>query len=497
MFKWGENLTIGYQLYAAQIGTDYGFPADRSYYLPEKIELTMTVSARADYPIGLSFTGTTLANTQITSKGSVLLGHGIDSSVVTITTAGSLQSASSKAVITAATVSLKAGAGIGNADQPLPVVAASLFATTSSGDIYLDANRNSPNVPLTIQLLAAPGVVGLTAGGNIRGGTIQASGVSLVSSLGTIGTAGLPVRIQPFNSGPNVRFDGRAAGDLNINAFTGDLLVGTVSAPGGTVLLTAGLGSIYDANTWTVNPNRVVQIDAQFDGLRVLNDEQAIADAVTAFQAGVRAHYMRLWSLRGDSVVFDGRLQLRSSAFAKWSAVAAAGLGLPEREQPTDQQVLDYTANLYSQEENFFTRTIGADWNALAAFKKFDARWVYQPTTLQRDKLVADLGLDARSLIRLAGVDMGAATRPWDPAVRVGGKVNVTATNVFLNSYGGTVGRITSSVPILTTDFQSGILSETQKLELALAGQRGDATKIAGGFGRSFWMCQANLLSMR
>ena len=60
--------------------------------------------------------------------------------------------------------------------------------------------------------------------------------------------------------------------------------------------------------------------------------------------------------------------------------------------------------------------------------------------------------------------------------------MNVTATNVSLNSYGGTVGRITSSVPILTTDLQSGILSDTQKLELALAGQRGDATKIAGGF---------------
>jgi hypothetical protein len=80
------------------------------------------------------------------------------------------------------------------------------------------------------------------------------------------------------------------------------------------------------------------------------------------------------------------------------------------------------------------------------------------------------------------GVDMGEATRPWDSAVRVGGAVNVAGTNITLVSTGGAVGRLAERVTILRDDVLQDRLTDVQRLALQLAGKRGDAVKVWGGF---------------
>jgi hypothetical protein len=77
---------------------------------------------------------------------------------------------------------------------------------------------------------------------------------------------------------------------------------------------------------------------------------------------------------------------------------------------------------------------------------------------------------------------MGEATRPWDSAVRVGGAVNVSARNITLVSSDGSVGRLAESVLIFRDDVLQDRLTDVQRLELQLAGKRGDAVKVDGGF---------------
>ncbi len=147
---------------------------------------------------------------------------------------------------------------------------------------------------------------------------------------------------------------------------------------------------------------------------------------MSAFQANVRSHYLRYWALKTDGVFFNGRLQLRAEAFDKWSFRTAAALGLQTGTKPTVQQVLAHAAGTVTASQDFFARTVGANWASLAPFTTFNADWTYTLSPVQLDQVKADLGLDALPLLRQVGVDMAEATRPWDPAIRVGGTVNVT-----------------------------------------------------------------------
>ena len=191
---------------------------------------------------------------------------------------------------------------------------------------------------------------------------------------------------------------------------------------------------------------------------------------------------MRYWGLRNNGVVFNGRLQLRAEAYDTWATTTATALGLPEGTAPTSQQVLDHAVNLFEDAQDFFARTVGGDWASLAPFTTFDADWVYTPTQVQVDQLKADLGLDAISLLGSLGTDIGQAMRPWDPAVRVGGAVNVTGATVTLVSQAGTVGRTAEPVTILADDILEDRLTDAQLFELQLTGQRGDAVPVTDGF---------------
>ena len=466
--------------------------------VPDTARFTVTDSMRADYPIGLSFTGSASAAVRIDSAASVLLREGIEAASVSIRAiVGSIDGVSGIDSIVAGSVSLAAAGSIGRAERPLSITATTLSAMSGAGDVSLAINRNLPTQAVTLGSVGASagGVVSIEAGGDIwtapadpslpDDSTIRAGTIEIVSRQGSIGTPAAPLRTRVAPLGREavtpLRLDATAAGNIHVSHLAGDLLVGTVTASVGNVSLRAG-GSLYDAHTWTVTPNRQAQIDTALADLGVFDDEKAIADAVAVYQASVKNHYLRLWSIRNDGVVFDGRLQLRQEAYGKWSAITAAALGLPNGSWPGDQAVLDEAAKAYATEQGFFDRLIGGTWKSLAPFTTFDSEFVYQPTVAQREKLVADLGLDVRSMLRQVGVDMGESTRPWDPAVRVGSAVNVTGDTVTLVSRGGTIGKIGNAVTILGSELRRGSLSDTQRFELEMAGRRGDAVKVSGGF---------------
>ena len=278
------------------------------------------------------------------------------------------------------------------------------------------------------------------------------------------------------------RLDATAAESVFVSHLAGDLLVGTVTGAAGDVSLEA-VGSLYNAHTWTVNPSRQAEIDQNLDELGMLDTVAAVAKAVENLQTSVRSQYMRYWGLRNDGVVFNGRLQLRAEAYDTWATSYGDSTWPARRYGPhiaagarscREPLLIPQRTSLLAP-----SVVIGRQW---LRSPRLMADWVYTPTQVQVDQLKADLGLDAISLLGSIGTDIGEAMRPWDPAVRVGGAVNVTGATVTLVSQAGTVGRTAEPVTILADDILEDRLTDAQLFELQLAGQRGDAVPVTDGF---------------
>ena len=454
--------------------------------------VTLTESVRADHPITIAFDTRASQGVSIRSTANVQVAGDIASSSVTITSNGQIQRVAGQAppVIAGARVVLEAGGAIGLAASPIVVEAARLTVLSTASSVVLDVNPGSAAAVVLESVEArSGGGVTITAGGDIRAAatsqpasdaTIRAGRVTLMSTAGGIGTAAEPLRLATATTQPLSIESLTAPGAIHVDVLAGDVLLGTVTSQAHVGINASG--SLFDRHTWTFNPNRQSEIDRILAELGMADTDAAIAKGVAAFQANVKSRYVSYWALKNDGVVFDGRLQLRQSAYAKWASRTAAALGLPADVSPTDQQVLDHAARSFAALEDFFTRTVSGDWRSLAAFQSYDADWTFALTDAQRQQVIADLGLDARALLARSGLDLAEATRPWDPAVRVGGSVNITGTSVALVSRTGTVGKIGEPVTILASELRAGTLTAAQELELGLAGQRGDAVRVTDGF---------------
>jgi hypothetical protein len=479
----------------AGYGRIYHTSADgqgRVYAWPWEIGLTVTDSVRADHPITIAFDTGASQGVSIRSTASVQVAGDIAASSVSITSNGQIQRLAGQAppAIAAGRVVLEAGGAIGLVTAPIVVEAARLTVLSTTSSVVLDVNRGSAAAVVLESVEArSGGGVTITAGGDILAAatsppaseaTIRAGRVALTSTAGGIGSAEEPLRLASATAQPVVIERLTAPGAIHVDVVAGDALVGTVTSQAHVGI--AASGSLYDGHTWTFNPGRQSQIDRILADLGMADTDAAIAKGVATFQADVKSRYVSYWALKNDGVVFDGRLQLRQSAYGKWATRTAAALGLPADVRPTGQQVLDHAARSFTDLEDFFTRTVGGGWRSLAAFQTYDAAWTHAVTDAQRQQVITGLGLDARALLARAGIDLAQAARPWDPAVRVGGSVNVTGTSVALVSRTGTVGKIGEPVTILARELRAGTLSAAQELELGLAGRRGDAVRVTDGF---------------
>ncbi|MEN9733273.1 MAG: hypothetical protein RLZ45_1268, partial [Verrucomicrobiota bacterium] len=473
----------------------------RVYDWPTEVSLTVTDSVRADHPIAIVFKTGQAAGVRIDSTGGVTLRGPIESSTVVIHAfGGTITAASDGARITAEVVTLQAGSSIGLEGRALMINTGLLSAQADTGSIFIAANTEDPERGVTLARVAAisGGITSITAGGDLLAAaadpsrpidySVAGGGIILVSRQGGIGTVSAPIRthVTPLDAphgvlaSPRARLDATSAKGVSIRNLRGDLLVGTVTSTGGDVSISTE-GSLYDAHSWTVNASRQAEIDRILRDLGMADTDAAISRAVATFEAAVRSRYTEYWALRNDGVVFNGRLQLRAGAYDRWAIRTAAYLKLPAGVTPTSQQILDHAADAFTKLEAFFSRTVSGTWRNLPGFVAYDANWTYTATQVQREQLIADLGLDARPILLRMRVDLAESLRPWDPAVRVGNTVNVSGVNVMLVATSGTVGWIAEPVTVLGSSLRSGAISDAEWFALSLAGRRGDATRVTGG----------------
>ena len=306
-------------------------------------DLTLTLQnlARADYPIGINFTGGG-GQVSVNSNASIVLGGAINNpagtTAITASGSGAVIAATSAGSINSATINLQASAGIGSYGAPISVKASqAVNALTTNGSIYLAGDPHL-TTPLPIGQVwsgwgftAAPtstsavpaaigtaGVVSISAPAGIQAvpGFYQVTApnvigeeIDLVAGSGGIGTAPvgnehaavpLLVRAVPVTGANGSQSGGivnaRAAGDIYLTQTAGDLRIGQIVSTGGDVVLSAAQGNIINANPLGgIDPTEQKHLD---DAIAVLNlTGNDGSETIISFQNTANANYREYWNI--------------------------------------------------------------------------------------------------------------------------------------------------------------------------------------------------------
>jgi hypothetical protein len=463
---------------------DYNWPSRCRWYYPTNIRLDEINSVRADWPIGIDFSGMSSAGVTVQSVGTVVLAGSTVAQSVTIKSKGAVSSLFAGASIDTTDLTLAGASGVGGTGAPIRVSAATLNLSSERGSIIVDARRTDAAVDVTLNSAVAPfGTVSIIVPGSMRAGTgvaggatheqISATAATLRSVFGSIGTLAKPLVMAAPRAEARFTLTATAAGDIRVRNTVGDLLVKSVRSERGSVEIQAEQ-SILDANTWSVDPEATAARVAAFVALGATDPTAYLAD-VAAYEAGITSRYSLFWSLRNSGDVVAGQLQIRDDAIPLWQMQAAASLGV---ETATDEQVRVYAADLYGQQVALFDTTMGAGWPGLPAFQAFDPDYRYQATQAQIDQF-----RDGRTVTEAQlSVQLLATAFDNPPAGQsVAGAVNISGHDVRLVSRNGSVGVIDDPVTITAQQLTDVNLTEEQRTALALAGSPGDATQTADG----------------
>lgn len=314
----------------------------------EHVTLTMNNSVKANFPIGISFTGGGTSNIAVTSNASVIVNASINNlqgnTSITATGANSAIVAGATPFISGVSVTLNGEGGVGSLDKPLAIATygGTFTAMSTDHDIAVSA---AGNLNIT-QVKANPAVAGNPSQGNIfisATGDISAAssynanspiivGKSItINATGAIGAVSGIVSGQaaPTNINPIViqatatrlsdgTYDG---GVLNSKSATGtyllqsngDLRVGFVSSDG-PVFLGAANGSLLNGlATPGLTTAQTTYLQNVWTQLNLLGNG-GTPGSVVAYQSLVNAAYNDYWQLR-NLAFYDG---------ANYSATTAA-----------------------------------------------------------------------------------------------------------------------------------------------------------------------------
>ena len=487
----GSSLAVPYQ----DFGWDTGFTADHQFAFPNRVDLTMTMSVKADHPIGIDFSGFQTGRVSIDSVGNVIVaGPTAATDVQIVSAAGSINAVPALGTIDARSLSLDAARGIASVGQPLSLSADELAAVSSAGDIHLaatplsrvaaDAGRvQVARDHLAIrQLVAANGLVSLTSAVSIVSGTpvnagqqaaVEGASIRLIAESGGIGTLSDPLTVAAPDGHDSLRIVANATDSVVLEQTQGDMLIERVTSSTGDVSIMAE-GSLYDGRTWSVAPSVVNDRVEAFVALGATNPDAPQA-SIDAFEAGVRSRYVLLMKLQESGEIVDGALVLDADAIPLWRVRAAADAGVTG---PSDAEVRTYAADLYDSLVQFFHDTLGPGWQALPDFQSFNPAFAYtaspeQVATLTAGRLISEAALSVQVAVdALESPSAGDATATM---------VNIIGDSVRLVSRQGGVGKQNEPVTITLDEIAAGNLTATQRLNLALAQRPGDATTLDNG----------------
>ncbi len=488
--------------------------AEYNYNYATSATLRLTVSVKADNAIPIDFSGSAHGSVVVNSNAPVVLTGTITNpdGSTTINANGQF-TATPTGKIDSGNLTIDPN-GIGTPLVPIPI------AIAPGGVVNLTGGPDG--VYVTLQTDAQLGTVSagsassgygdvvinaagsLTRAAGLAPGTVNISGrnITLTSANGAVGSTSNPLVIDAH---PTVLANGgRNDGTVNVTALLdigltqseGDLSAGSIVSKAGNVFLGAA-GSILDARNETSAQALTAAQLAQINADLHLTDSNYQAGA---FDSQINTYYGQYWRLLNNGTVSGGTYSLNSPAIGQFRSDAAAAL---HTATPTDAQVVQYAAYLYSATVAFFNNVslaaslglpargtplvdfsgplLGSGWQTSAAFTAFDANFTFLPdctgkpagcqtlSTAQANALMQDNVWTLHELqYAIDGAALGAGGTPVGAATP-----NVVGRNVTFNA-GGSVGRLGTPVDIAIADLRTGTLTNDQIAALSLATVPGD-----------------------
>lgn len=327
-----NNIVLNSNVTEYKASYSSGFAGFYKHYVTERITQTgskdvYTYSAKADYPIGISFIGNDAGNAVINVKGcgNIVLNKSLTNQGGKITVSasnGSITSNDNSAVISAQSIALNAG-GLGNAignDLPINVKllgsSGSLTAGTQAGNINLKDTAGDLLINnIDTYYNGQYGTVALTADGSIlqalsgSNAVICAGSIDLRSTAGTIGSAAQALNVSVMGTGVNDSIDATAAKDINLRQPNGDFRLGHIESKSGDVTVEAANGSLVDANPLATTDTRTVdELNALWDRMQVKQGDQAAAlnnQTLDAYAGSKTSAYFDYWRMRHVTTAYD------------------------------------------------------------------------------------------------------------------------------------------------------------------------------------------------
>ena len=480
-------------------GFAYGGYSDSSgsvdpyeYFFPTSASLTMTMSVKADNPIGIDFAGDSTGTIDIASNAAVYIDGKItnpDGNTTIGVSSGSI-SENSEEQIASDNLTLTASEGIGSSSTAVSAALTSggvLSATAGKQGVYLSLGSGAVISTVSAETGSKYGDVVITATGDLSPESglpsstvnIAADDITLTSSGGEVGSPSSPFVIS---TNPTTKANGGTlGGDINVSAVddiglvqnSGDLEVGSLISSGdGAVYVDVAAGSIYDASGTTSSSTLSSdQIEAVWNDLHLTDSSFSQDNTVAAYQYQVESNYQQYWELLDNGSVSGGVYTLTSDATSIYEAAAAAN---DDVANPTDSQISAYAGNLYQTLVTYFDDNLPSGWQSTADFTTFNSSYTYTATSAQ----IADLtqnsvwttaqlsyAIDSSALTASSGTPVGSGT----PNVS-GGQVTIDAS--------GSMGELGKATKITLADLQDGNLTTTQISDLALATSPGDVVLV-------------------
>ncbi|MDX6411835.1 MAG: hypothetical protein QOE91_1351, partial [Gaiellaceae bacterium] len=502
--------------------------------------LTLTISVRADNPVGIKFAGHDRGLIDIQSNANVFLGGTLTNpngdTNITVTNGGSVllptsqsplflvlaalfgasTAADQQAAINTNNLTISAAGSVGTSSAPIT-------ATLTSGGV-LNSTSGAAGTHLALSSGALIGNVHAGSTGNWGDITISATGsllrfgggtnvegrdITLTTSIGSIGTLGTKLRISAHatslaNGGFSHGFvTAEAENDIGLQQVGGDLVVSSIDSHSGDVSVDVTAGGIYDARSMT--PAQLLsESDAGVLWARLrltvaLGANDLTAVTVGAFEGQYNQAYRQYWDLRKNATDYDihgvpttghytlDTLTLTTQGIANLRPAASSALG----HIATDAEVQAYAQGLYTADVTFFDgqscdtaglhcRANGNDttWRSAATFDTPPAS--YNASFAFHVSGTQNTDLTKNAVWTETELKYFVNRTALEPAVGTPvppTQPNINGGHVILHAF-GSVGRLAAPIDISLTDMQNGTLTDEQAAALALAAAPGDVTFV-------------------
>jgi len=486
-----------------QCASDTTYPMDQlvslhGYRYPTTASVTLNMSVKADNPVQILFGGHDRGLISINSSSDVYLVGDLTNpnGDTTITSTGKITQAPDASILTNNLTLSSSGGGVGTPTNPIQATLTPggvLNGGSSSAGFFLDLQSGATIGTVTAGGGTTWGDIRIRANGSILGQNVatNVSGrdLTLTTAVGSIGTGAHSLQITAhttslgsggFNHGA---LYASAPGDIMIHQISGDLAIDHVISSAGDVVIDVTGGGIFDLRGQT--PAQTISdadATALWTRLQLTSalGAQAREDAtVTEYETQVNRNYFQYFQLLGVGTVVAGQYLLNDAKVGAYRLQAKAQLcavatqnSLPcAAGDPTDQQVKDYAASLYTTSVAFLQNAFGASYAATIA--TFDPLFAYHVTPgSQQDQDLRKNGLWTENELRYAinRRALTAATGGSSPVVTTVSGHNVTLTAT------GSIGRAAGSVVITLAQLNSGALTDEQIGALTTAVAPGSIT---------------------